>query len=329
MLTYLLSFLYYHLHYTNKKIILFVLIYVIIAIILFGGSMKIKNYNNDIRHYILSKYDEVNMLIETDIDNFYSKLEQLFLSMKDNPYIMGVLYSTSFLVEKINLDEEDNILDFLESKDSLEIFMEECEVEDFDILCSDCSHFFSLDKETKKNYFYMLKPYFKKIIKVFPSFIIDIIHYLNSYDKQEIVDIYYSKYESGKENESKIDAVKHTCEHLNALKNKNFNNYSYLILDMIEDYYLYLSYLKSKGVILEEQSLTNLDLIENEPDFFIMILERNNELLFDLVLKYLNYELLNIREQEQIRKYYSDNEKIINKVYKKSYELKKNLMKNN
>ena len=301
--------------------------------------MTIENYNDKLRRSIVSDYDEMSILYDDENaeDEFISRLEKYYEDMKtkkDFKYKMGVLYSTFHIVKRYDIgefskdEEENNTDDAIYNVKNLDELIKLCD-EDicnlYDLLVAN-SIFYDIDNVDRREYIKMIYHKRDEVLKVFPGFLIDIIYYGNTYDKNEILETYLDiRQMCNDEEEARKNTVSFVSEVLIQLKDEDYYNYKFLILEMIEDFYRYISYLIENNKIENEDYKKLLNLIDEDLDFFINIASNRIDLLNMVLSGFLNYLLLSEKTMDSINKYYDSgkvNKKYI-KLLNESQKLKK------
>lgn len=317
--------------------------------------MQVRNYNNDVRRNSLSLYDEVMkdiMLsdscedIDEGLDETLIEFDKRLRKEKNYEYIMQVLYLTSRVYRIIKEDpdfKKEDIIegDFFEEEDEefenvtydfalLDIcnnfndFLEKYESEDLDMLFSDCSSFLKLSYIDKKILINKNYNKVKTLLNDCPMLLMDLIDFKNTYDPNDFIDLYYKYYWENQDKEkSKNKTVIVTNEYLNKMKEKNKYNYYYLLKQIIIDYYKFNKYKIYNNEEINNNTNMIIEMIENEFDFLINIIDKQ-DLLNSILEDYLSYWLLDMKVFDKVDEFYMDEEhkKELSKVLKESEKIK-------
>lgn len=289
--------------------------------------MKVVNYNENSRK-ILSDF-KAKMVKEEDIDLFY----QLYDSIKNDSgiydYLLGLAFESSYLVTSISLkyypqyEELLKSFSYLKSFSSIEQLKKSLTINTFINLLEDVTYFYDSALYYKREAVKNALDDKEFIMNVFPSFLIDVLTYLNRYDASVIVDEYYERAKENSENAFN-DTVSMSTEDLIRLEKEDFDSYKYIILDVIESYYKYKKYLLSNNLIDDELDIDIISMIEEDLLSTVYFSISNNTLLEKIISGYLEYKLLSNEKLNEINNYYKNknNKKDFIKIMKKSYKLK-------
>lgn len=317
--------------------------------------MQVKNYNNIVRRNSLSLYDEVmkDIMLSDSLENIDAGFDETLIEFdkrlrkeKNYEYIMQVLYLTSkvyrIIKEDSDFKKEDIIEDdffeeeeeeFENNADDFELldicnnfddFLQKYESEDLDILFNDCSSFLKLAYIDKKILINKNYNKIKKLLNDCPMLLMDIIDFKNTYDPNDFIDLYYKYYWENQDKEkSKNKTVIVTNEYLNKMKEKNKYNYYYLLKQIIIDYYKFNKYKIYNNEEINTNTNMIIEMIENEFDFLINIIDKQ-DLLNNILEDYLNYWLLDMKIFDKVDEFYKDEEhkKELSKVLKASEKIK-------
>ncbi len=292
--------------------------------------MKIINYNDKVRKN-LSRL--INEAMKKDKDYKYVKLfYSLFKKIKNNSgvydYILGLIFESVYLVTNFTLmmypDDEDllNSIYYLKSFSSIEELKESLTIYDFINYLQDVDYFYTSDSYYKKSVVESSLKDKDFLMNFFPCFLVDVLSYLNRYDASEVLEEYHERLKTNDENAFE-NAVIMTMEDLINLEKKDFDAYKFVVLEMIETYYMYKKSLLSLEES-DEMDIILISLIEEDLISLVYFSVNNIAVLESLISGYLKYNLLSEKELKDIKKYY-DNENNKNKllkVIKKSNNLK-------
>lgn len=279
--------------------------------------MRVLEINENIRKLIAEEQENIEYP-EDFLESIYSvqELIEIYDLIKQNSalskYIAGVLLSTSYVT---NYNIYDNFLDnetkyilgYYESFSSISEFIEKMNYKDFNILCSDTLYFEDLKGAFKRTF--IEKSLVKKdyLFSIFPCFLLDVMGYLNVYGTEEIMMDYYNKLPYYKDKDATIsDTTKFGTRFLMELEENNFSNYCMVLLELLQIYYKYNTYLKDNNK--ESDNLVNTLLVEIESSLESLVYYsvNNNYILESIVKNYIDYNLVSDDEKQKIEKYYEE-----------------------
>ena len=224
--------------------------------------MKIINQNISLRKKISDRCSKFELLLLDNHDLFEEEINIWYEKIKNHKeeykYLIGLIYASSYMVsnEELKLlqgtdsDDEEIVrekVEFLENINSLVEFIESCEALDFYDFLFYTSLFDGKRFIEQKEIIYNNLNKKEHIKNIFPGFIYDEFYYLNKYNAEEIVEEYNDMlYFNDDVNYSKYQTVLMKCDALKIIGKKDFDNYKYLLLEMIEIYYKYNKYLLKK-----------------------------------------------------------------------------------
>lgn len=290
--------------------------------------MEVIETNKEMRDKIIDVWDSIYFLYKNDFDTYFKRVEELFEIVKDCEdfeYIMGCLVSNAYVVDSFNKDEEDyecdeNLFDI----NSLEDYISNCDYVEFDRLCDRCSAFNELTLGYKRKYYYETLKYKDELMDIFPCYLIDLLYYLNLYDKKELLYSYeeaYLELFDTQEDAANYSVAMYDLK-LKTLSKQNKNSSLYIISDILTDCYRYLVYLKKvnklDGIKAKILNDIELDIKEYENK---MLNEDGN--LCNLLELYLEYETLEKSERFKVDNYFDcdvNNNEL--KTYKKVFQTK-------
>ncbi len=301
--------------------------------------MTIENYNDYIRRDVVSKYNRINVLSDgpNPEEKYMPSIKKYYNEIKKESvfkYKMGVLFVGFYMVKRFNIgefsaDEEESIIDdVIFNVKNIDELIKLCDddIWNFSDLLTVNSIFYSLDYTDKRNYINAISDDRKKVLNIFPGFLMDIIYYLNTYDKNEILQTYLEFKQTYNDEENvRKDTVSFIAKVLMKLKDKDYYNYKFLILEMIEDLYKYIVFLIDSKTLNDDNYEYLIKLIDEDLDFFIKIASNRIDLLSLILRGFLNYILLSDDTMGKINKYFDNssvNKKYI-KILKESQKLKK------
>lgn len=274
--------------------------------------MKVVNYNDKIRNFILTKLDYNNNKdcyeeLRKKADDLYKIIEE---DENKKRLFIGVMYLTSYIVNYIALKkypEDENLrndVEFLKSFSSVDEFIYCLDDDIFFTLCQDTALFASYDYYSKK--MCILKSIEDKnfILKMFPFFVNDIVGYGSEYTPSYITNYYYKRKLDVKDKNVAIeDAVCFGVEFLIKLEKQDPENYEKVFDSIIKLYYTYNKYLLSNGLELDYYAEDIMSMIENDIDSLKMFSINNGDLLEPIVRDYLSFSILTKEQQKEIINY--------------------------
>lgn len=292
--------------------------------------MKVVNYNDEVRKYLIKLKNEV---MKKDKDYKYVELfYNLFKKIKNGSgvydYILGLIFESAYLVTNFTLTmypEDEDLLKsiyYLKSFSSIEELKGHLTINGFINFLQDVDYFYDSEPHYKRNVVEVSLKDKDFLIKLFPCFLIDVVSYLNKYDASAVLEEYHERLKIN-DKDAFRNTVSITVEDLINLEEKDFDAYKYVVLEMIETYYMYKKYLLSSSS-LDKIDLNIVSMIEEDLVSLVYFSVNNIAVLEKLVSGYLEYKLLSKEKLEEIKNYYNDinNKNNLSKIIKKSNNLK-------
>lgn len=292
--------------------------------------MKVVNYNDEVRKYLSKLKNEV---MKKDRDYKYVKsFLNLYKKIKNTSgvydYILGLIFESAYLVTNFTLTmcpEDEDLLKsiyYLKSFSSIEELKESLTINGSINFLQDVDCFYDSDSHYKRNVVEISLKDKDFLMTFFPCFLIDVVSYLNRYDASAVLEEYHERLKIDDEDAFR-NTVSITVEDLKNLEEKDFDAYKYVVLEMIEAYYMYKKYLLSSNS-LDKIDINIISMVEEDLVSLVYFSVNNVAVLERLVSGYLEYKLLSKEKLEEIKNYYSDvnNKSNLSKIIKKSNNLK-------
>lgn len=292
--------------------------------------MKVVNYNDEIRKYLS------NLIFEISKEDKNYEYIDLFYNLYDNikngsgiyDYILGLVFESTYLVTKLSLtmypEDKDllkNIL-YLKSFSNIGELKDRLTINIFKSFLEDVSYFYDSDVYYKRNLVERSIEDKSYLMKFFPCFLIDAFSYLNRYDAMSVLEEYHERKRQN-DNDAFNTTVQIGVEDLINLEKKDFDAYKYVILEMIESFYVYKKYLLSNNLLYDEFDIDIISMIEEDLISTIYFSISNITLLQKIVSGYLGYNILPPDKINEIHNFNNkNNKKNFTKVMEKSYKLK-------
>ncbi len=274
--------------------------------------MRVLNVNEEIRKQVVKLYEDSDFFTNYDYDVLMKKIEPFYRFIKENNevsrYVIGVMFTTSYVYNydkylKYLEEEYEDRIGLYETLSSPRKIIEVMSKNDFLNLCDDVCAFEELSFFGKKTIFINAKDKQDWLKGIFPPYLIDVLFYKNTYDEKRIMDDYFHRYKNN--GGDLITAVECSVfceiESLKKLKCADYNNYRYIILEILKDYYCYIKFLVSTNKQPNDDKKNIVFQIENNLERFFEKVSNDEELL-DKVLS--EYVLYNISSHEQIVAFY-------------------------
>lgn len=296
--------------------------------------MRVFNLNEVIRKYISNLC--INKLKEDSFEN-EEKLENFYNDIISNPetfkYIVGLILEIVYLdccdSLKYESDNKELLLDkeFIESIDSVELFIEYMDFDMFEDYCFTVANFNDKDFQIKAIVIEEGLENKKTLMNIFPGYAFDLLYYIGNFDSTIILEEYKACIKEDGELDAMVNTIFGYVNKLEILRKYDFETYKYVILDIIEGYYKYYKYLDALNNSNGEFNYEH-DIVTDIENDLVNVINRtfNDLILIDKIVEgYLKSLLLSKEELEKINNYYkdADNKKELVKVIKKSNELKK------
>ena len=293
--------------------------------------MRIINFNDNIRNSLFKVIEpfliEYNGEICVKDDN--NLIEDFFNNIKEEEEVFGAIIQSliisSYLLSNITLhyykDDEDALsnIEYLESYDDIYEFANDFSFEEFKMLILDLVDFMEYSFYEKRELIEKMKNKNKKLFEMCPLYVFDVLYYCNTYNTDEIMDIYKRTYnenikdvdENLKDDCIEISIADTSMEIMDAfeiLSEKDYDNYKYLICELAETFYKYTKYKKHMGYELSEEEENTLFMIENDLNSLIVLSIGNISVTETLVSAFIRYNLFSKKEIVDIDKFYMDDQ---------------------
>lgn len=292
--------------------------------------MKIVNLNDKIRKYLSRLIKD--MSIKEEDNKCYDLFYDLYDNVKNNSgaydYLLGLVFESSYVITKFTLKMYPDDKELMENFSNLK---KVSNIEDLKIMLT-MDLFLELLYDT--DCFYDSDSYFKRnvveysledkdfLMKIFPSFLIDVLSYLNMYDTTSILNNYNDRKKQN-DKDAFNNTIKMSVEDLINLEQKDFEAYKYIILEMIEVFYAYKKYMIYNNYIYDDIDIIILSMIEENLISIIYYSINNISMLEKIITGYLEYSLLSIEDKKDINEYNSnENNKNYSKVLNTCKKLK-------
>lgn len=285
--------------------------------------MKVVKINDNIRNDLSFLYDSIS----SDEAEHNSVINSMYEKLKDksdfSKYIVGLMLSASYICLKEeakfrpNNKEYKEKIKLYEKIDNVEDYIDKMTINDLLILLDYNYNFVLLDYDTRREY--INNSYDKKsyLTKIFPCHILDIVHY-NIFTVDEIFDQYDIFSELTNTKKDALDnTIMYTAEKLIELHEENFENYELVMLNIIENYYLYNKYLILNNQKIDERVIETVNDIEDDLYSLIVFCGNSSYLLEPIIECYIKYQI-DEKSKRKVKKYFDneENKKKISKLYK-------------
>lgn len=276
--------------------------------------MEVLSYNDFFRKFISEKLTNLKVESEKEYDFFVSMLYDELLENKEFFDIsVSVMYLTSYVVNYVSFKmfPEDktliNNVDFLRSFSSIDELINIMDEDIFRTLCDDTVLFDTSCYYVRKKYIMESMNDKKFLLKMVPSFIIDMIVYGIKYTPSYILDEYYRRLKETKDKSVALeDSICFGVEFLIKLEEDDIDNYKEVFHNMIKTYYVYNKYLLSNKEDLDEYAIDIMSMIESNVKDLMMFSSNNGDLLEPIVRDYLSYSLLPEDKKIEIENFYKN-----------------------
>ena len=294
-----------------------------------------ENINDIIRNKISKKFYSKNS------EEFDQKIDEFFCEVmnnkKDNKMDISVIYLTSFMINYLTYSrfkEDDEakmnmsrLLDF----SSLDDFINKLDKETLKMMIKDVIYFNNFCYFIKKKYVLKSLEKTKKIIKLAPTYFMDVLSYNKNFTVKDIIGEYNRSYkECFNHNVALEDAICYAVDNILDLYDNNIDNYKSIMIDIINTYYMYNRYLLLSDSKMDENAIDIMDFLEYDTPGSILYASSDSEFLESVIRDYLSYELLDDKNKNEIINYLKSckRKEIINNPNDKIRDMLKNNFKN-
>lgn len=267
-----------------------------------------ENINDIIRNKISKRfYSKKSEEFDQKIDEFFCEVMN---NKKDNKMDISVIYLTSFMINYLTysrFEEEDEVkmnmarlLDF----SSLDDFINKLDKETLKMMIEDVIYFNNSCYFNKKKYVLKSLEKSKKIIKLAPTYFMDVLSYNKNFTGKDIINEYDRSYkDSSDHNVALEDAICYAVDLILDLYDNNIDNYKSIMIDIINTYYMYNRYLLLSDSKMDENALDIMDSLEDDTPGAILYASSDSKFLEPVVRDYLSYELLDNTKKNEIINY--------------------------
>lgn len=294
-----------------------------------------ENINDIIRNKISEKFYSKNS------EEFDQKIDEFFCEVmnnkKDNKMDISVIYLTSFMINYLTYSrfkEDDEakmnmarLLDF----SSLDDFINKLDKETLKMMIKDVIYFNNFCYFIKKKYVLKSLEKTKKIIKLAPTYFMDVLSYNKNFTVRDIIGEYNRSYKDCfNHNVALEDAICYAVDNILDLYDNNIDNYKSIMIDIINTYYMYNRYLLLSDSKMDENAIDIMDFLEYDTPGSILYASSDSEFLESVIRDYLSYELLDDKNKNEIINYLKSckRKEIINNPNDKIRDMLKNNFKN-
>lgn len=294
-----------------------------------------ENINDIIRNKISKKFYSKNS------EEFDQKIDEFFCEVmnnkKDNKMDISVIYLTSFMINYLTYSrfkEDDEakmnmarLLDF----SSLDDFINKLDKETLKMMIKDVIYFNNFCYFIKKKYVLKSLEKTKKIIKLAPTYFMDVLSYNKNFTVKDIIREYNRSYKDCfNHNVALEDAICYAVDNILDLYDNNIDNYKSIMIDIINTYYMYNRYLLLSDSKMDENAIDIMDFLEYDTPGSILYASSDSEFLESVIRDYLSYELLDDKNKNEIINYLKSckRKEIINNPNDKIRDMLKNNFKN-
>lgn len=294
-----------------------------------------ENINDIIRNKISKKFYSKNS------EEFDQKIDEFFCEVmnnkKDNKMDISVIYLTSFMINYLTYSrfkEDDEakmnmsrLLDF----SSLDDFINKLDKETLKMMIKDVIYFNNFCYFIKKKYVLKSLEKTKKIIKLAPTYFMDVLSYNKNFTVKDIIREYNRSYKDCfNHNVALEDAICYAVDNILDLYDNNIDNYKSIMIDIINTYYMYNRYLLLSDSKMDENAIDIMDFLEYDTPGSILYASSDSEFLESVIRDYLSYELLDDKNKNEIINYLKSckRKETINNPNDKIRDMLKNNFKN-
>lgn len=294
-----------------------------------------ENINDIIRNKISKKFYSKNS------EEFDQKIDEFFCEVmnnkKDNKMDISVIYLTSFMINYLTYSrfkEDDEVkmnMARLLGFSSLDDFINKLDKETLKMMIKDVIYFNNFCYFIKKKYVLKSLEKSKKIIKLAPTYFMDVLSYNKNFTVKDIMGEYNRSYKDCfNHNVALEDAICYAVDNILDLYDNNIDNYKSIMIDIINTYYMYNRYLLLSDSKMDENAIDIMDFLEYDTPGSILYASSDSEFLESVIRDYLSYELLDDKNKNEIINYLKSckRKEIINNPNDKIRDMLKNNFKN-
>ena len=241
-----------------------------------------ENINDIIRNKISKRfYSKKSEEFDQKIDEFFCEVMN---NKKDNKMDISVIYLTSFMINYLTYSrfkEDDEakmnmsrLLDF----SSLDDFINKLDKETLKMMIKDVIYFNNFCYFIKKKYVLKSLEKTKKIIKLAPTYFMDVLSYNKNFTVKDIIGEYNRSYkECFNHNVALEDAICYAVDNILDLYDNNIDNYKSIMIDIINTYYMYNRYLLLSDSKMDENAIDIMDFLEYDTPGSILYASSDSE----------------------------------------------------
>ena len=294
-----------------------------------------ENINDIIRNKISKRFYSKNS------EEFDQKIDEFFCEVmnnkKDNKMDISVIYLTSFMINYLTYSrfkEDDEVkmnMSRLLGFSSLDDFINKLDKETLKMMIKDVIYFNNFCYFIKKKYVLKSLEKTKKIIKLAPTYFMDVLSYNKDFTVKDIIGEYNRSYKDCfNHNVALEDAICYAVDNILDLYDNNIDNYKSIMIDIINTYYMYNRYLLLSDSKMDENAIDIMDFLEYDTPGSILYASSDSEFLESVIRDYLSYELLDDKNKNEIINYLKSckRKEIINNPNDKIRDMLKNNFKN-
>lgn len=294
-----------------------------------------ENINDIIRNKISKRFYSKNS------EEFDQKIDEFFCEVmnnkKDNKMDISVIYLTSFMINYLTYSrfkEDDEVkmnMSRLLGFSSLDDFINKLDKETLKMMIKDVIYFNNFCYFIKKKYVLKSLEKIKKIIKLAPTYFMDVLSYNKNFTVKDIIGEYNRSYKDCfNHNVALEDAICYAVDNILDLYDNNIDNYKSIMIDIINTYYMYNRYLLLSDSKMDENAIDIMDFLEYDTPGSILYASSDSEFLESVIRDYLSYELLDDKNKNEIINYLKSckRKEIINNPNDKIRDMLKNNFKN-
>ena len=294
-----------------------------------------ENINDIIRNKISKRFYSKNS------EEFDQKIDEFFCEVmnnkKDNKMDISVIYLTSFMINYLTYSrfkEDDEVkmnMSRLLGFSSLDDFINKLDKETLKMMIKDVIYFNNFCYFIKKKYVLKSLEKTKKIIKLAPTYFMDVLSYNKNFTVKDIIGEYNRSYKDCfNHNVALEDAICYAVDNILDLYDNNIDNYKSIMIDIINTYYMYNRYLLLSDSKMDENAIDIMDFLEYDTPGSILYASSDSEFLESVIRDYLSYELLDYKNKNEIINYLKSckRKEIINNPNDKIRDMLKNNFKN-
>lgn len=294
-----------------------------------------ENINDIIRNKISKRfYFKKSEEFDQKIDEFFCEVMN---NKKDNKMDISVIYLTSFMINYLTYSrfkEDDEVkmnMARLLGFSSLDDFINKLDKETLKMMIKDVIYFNNFCYFIKKKYVLKSLEKSKKIIKLAPTYFMDVLSYNKNFTVKDIISEYNRSYKDCfNHNVALEDAICYAVDNILDLYDNNIDNYKSIMIDIINTYYMYNRYLLLSDSKMDENAIDIMDFLEYDTPGSILYASSDSEFLESVIRDYLSYELLDDKNKNEIINYLKSckRKEIINNPNDKVRDMLKNNFKN-